>query len=438
LLLLIAVCETSHTGHNAENVVVNCEDGDWVNVLCCGAGIAEPQLSGVDTGEVACAAGLVLLGAEGKAVNGNGIGNTCGTETSVVVPDLVAGEVLKIPGGEPIGTVEDNLVKHVGNRSRHGGDGSGCGTSGCDVGGAVGAECGSWCSDPDEFLNGVVEVEADGGVGGVSRGGLLLVLELVDEVLVGVLGELATLGCVEVNVVGIHGELCGLKVGVGGTAGEVDVACGKRELDVELDFVVLEGNEGDGKTGVAAEPEAHGNVSFCGCKKSVCCAETLVSVGHPLVLGGWNTGGVVESWLSTSNAKFTLLTAGVALGEIAPHAEPETVLAVNELTSDFEFEGLEKSVGKIGGKIGRASCGNEKAGIVLGPEVLEKISVAADGDAYAGAGVNGTVDGLLNGLNGEVGVAPVNGLEESNLGLTCKVDVLGAVGNELHKSSSHF
>jgi hypothetical protein len=35
-------------------------------------------------------------------------------------------------------------------------------------------------------------------------------------------------------------------------------------------------------------------------------------------------------------------------------------------------------------------------------------------------------------------VAAVNGLEESNLGLTSQVDVLGAVGNELHKTSSHF
>jgi hypothetical protein len=55
----------------------------------------EPKLGGVDTGEVACAAGLVLLWAKGKAVNGDRIGNTGGTETSVVVPDLVAGEVFK-------------------------------------------------------------------------------------------------------------------------------------------------------------------------------------------------------------------------------------------------------------------------------------------------------------------------------------------------------
>jgi len=97
-------------------------------------------------------------------------------------------------------------------------------------------------------------------------------------------------------------------------------------------------------------------------------------------------------------------------------------------------------VGKICCKTtaNKARLGDEEVGVILNPEILEKISVTADGDAYAGTGSNGTVDGLLNRLNGEVGVAAVNGLEECDLGLTSEVDILGAVGNELHKSSSHF
>ena len=95
-------------------------------------------------------------------------------------------------------------------------------------------------------------------------------------------------------------------------------------------------------------------------------------------------------------------------------------------------------MGNVGGDLGGSTGGDEKAGVVLGPQVLEKISVTGDGHRYAGTGGNGAVDGLLNRLNGEVGVAPVNGLEESNLGLASQVDVLGAVGNKLHKSSSHF
>jgi len=56
----------------------------------------------------------VLLGAKCEGVHSDRIGNTSGTETSVAVPDLVAGEVLEIPGCEAIGTVEDDLCLCVG------------------------------------------------------------------------------------------------------------------------------------------------------------------------------------------------------------------------------------------------------------------------------------------------------------------------------------
>jgi hypothetical protein len=79
-----------------------------------------------------------------------------------------------------------------------------------------------------------------------------------------------------------------------------------------------------------------------------------------------------------------------------------------------------------------------KLRVVLAPKVLEKIAVTADGDAYTSTGSNGTVNSLLNRFNSEVGVTTVNGLEEGNLRLTGKIDILRAIGNELHKTSSHF
>jgi len=85
-----------------------------------------------------------------------------------------------------------------------------------------------------------------------------------------------------------------------------------------------------------------------------------------------------------------------------------------------------------------ASGADKQRGVVLNPEILEKIAVTGNGDGHAGTSSNGAVDGLENRLNGEVGVAAVNGFEKGNLGLTSQVNVLGAVGNKLHKSSSHF
>jgi len=97
-------------------------------------------------------------------------------------------------------------------------------------------------------------------------------------------------------------------------------------------------------------------------------------------------------------------------------------------------------MGKIISQLGDGCTGNgdEKAGVVLTPEVLKEISVTADCNRYPGTRGDGTIDGLENRLNGEVSVTAIDALEESNLGLTCKIDILGAVGNKLHKSSSHF
>jgi hypothetical protein len=77
-------------------------------------------------------------------------------------------------------------------------------------------------------------------------------------------------------------------------------------------------------------------------------------------------------------------------------------------------------------------------GVELNPETLKEISVTGNSYRHTGTSTGGTVDGLENGFSCEVGVAAIYGLEESDLGLTSKVNVLGAVGNELHKSSSHF
>jgi len=204
--------------------------------------------------------------------------------------------------------------------------------------------------------------------------------------------------------------------------------------------VVLEGNERNGKTGVAAEPELHWDVRLSGGSGGAGnVGASLVSVSHALVTGrALKTSGRVDHWLSTAGKELTLVTGGVDLSEIAPNGEPETVLAIDELTSDLELKVLEQSVAQIVRNLLGASGTDKQRGVVLNPEILEKIAVTGNCNGHAGTSSNGAVDGLENRLNGEVGVAAVNGFEKGNLGLTSQVNVLGAVGNELHKSSSHF
>jgi len=114
----------------------------------------------------------------------------------------------------------------------------------------------------------VVEVELDLVVG--ARHGLIArELELLNEVLVGDLREAATLVRVEVDV--IYVERRGDEAGAGNTvadrvarrrAGNLVPAevLDLRELEVDLDLVVLEGDQRERQARVAAEPELERDV----------------------------------------------------------------------------------------------------------------------------------------------------------------------------------
>jgi hypothetical protein len=124
-------------------------------------------------------------------------------------------------------------------------------------------------NNPEELLARVVEVELD-LVGGGPNGLVSSELELLEEVLVRVLRHLPALIRVEEDVVDVEGgSNKGLLVGrgnlrrAGGTEkrsnGPEALADGA-EIEVNLDLVVLEGNQREGKAGVAAEPELKGDI----------------------------------------------------------------------------------------------------------------------------------------------------------------------------------
>ena len=122
--------------------------------------------------------------------------------------------------------------------------------------------------NPHELLRGVVEVQLDLVRGG--RDGLTArELQLLDQVLVGDLGEAAALVRVEVDVVDVQGR--GDQAGLGNAVADgVRVAAGGREvpaevlelleLEPDLDLVVLEGDQRERQARVAVEPELEGDV----------------------------------------------------------------------------------------------------------------------------------------------------------------------------------
>ena len=70
---------------------------------------------------------------------------------------------------------------------------------------------------------------------------------------------------------------------------------------------------------------------------------------------------------------------------------------------------------------------------------MDEITVALDSAGDLLAEVRGAVKRVLDGLHGKVSVAPVYHFEKCDLRVTSQVNVLGAIGDELHQTtSSHF
>src|SRR6056300_315333 len=421
---LVGEGETTHTRLDAEDVVVGREHVH-VGGTTGGGVLGDLDLRVVDAGEVAGAGGLVLLGLERERVRvdtGHGA-------TGVVVVGLDLVEVLALLLLETVLAVEDELegvegadnllgelvgrlasgVERGTNRSE--GDeavGEIVGVEGVrleddvtvsgDVGEVpervlVGGNVGE---APHELLDGVVVGEADLLGLALGHGVNTSVLDLLDEVLVTLLGEAAALLGVKVDVVGPHLEDGGVKEGVevGG------------EVEIDADLVVLEGDEGEVETGVAVEEEDEGEVDS---------------------LAGSGSGHLTPVSL-----------LGLVEVKLGVHAPPLLVVLVDTLTTDGKLDGGDRTLGdpvaviNLGG--GR---GVGRRGLELDVHVTDKITVAGNSHGDA-TGVGGsTVDGLLDVLHREVSVALVLRLVEGNLGVTGKVDVLSAVSYELHETTGH-
>ncbi len=263
--------------------------------------------------------------------------------------------------------------------------------------------------NPDKFFAGVVEVKLD-LVG--DRGDRLVTseLNLLDEVLVRDLREAAALIGVEEDVVRVEGR--GLERGDrDGTLGEVAIRS-STELKVDLDLVVLEGDKRKGKAGVAAEPELKRDVKI-----------HLGDVGSITRRGGeLCEGRDVADHVLVAN-----LLAG-SLGKLVPDVHPVTVVLVDALATDLNLGVLDKIVAEVVepaelGTIRDRDLGDGD----LEVDTREKITIAGDGACHALAEIGGTVEGLLDGLHREIGMATIHYLKEGNLRVACKIDILGPV-----------
>ena len=311
--------------------------------------------------------------------------------------------------------------------------------------------------DPDQFLAGVVKIQLN-LVGRGSHGFIASELDLFDEVFVGVLGHLAALVGVKEDVVNVKGSgnkglLVGLGHGLGAGGGArrkgldgPEALTNGAEINIDLDFVVLEGDEGEGKAGVAAEPEEKGDVEG-GLREGVAGSAHLgrsASSSAGTRDGGEGGVGDVGKLGGVTNHLEVAALLLLGEGQLVPDVHPVTILAVNALATDFNFDlGNElftdvvqpASIHAVRSRGGHRLVDFGEGHLEVG--AVGKIAVTGDRAGHAAAEIGLAGEGLLDGFHREVGVASVRHLPEGDFGGSREEHVLGAIGDELHKSTSH-
>lgn len=516
---LIAVGHACHARHNTEDVVVHGIDTNLGRRRAGNSAGREDELedSVVNAREVARPAGLVLLGPEREgihvdsSVRGTGVvlegldnievgSLTLGEAVLAVKLELRRDDGVLSPAVHREGSLGEDEGAGIGDSGLVGGgdlnrgaglkeagvdegggplnrviraerlDGVGEGINGIRVVEGLGAEgleeglssneglavidVGIRLNNPDKLLAGVVEVELD-LVGGGSDGLVSSELELLEEILVGVLRHLPALIRVEEDVVNVEGRSNkGLLVGSrdrDGAGGGTRIADGPEaltdgaEIEVDLHLVVLEGNEGEGKSRVPAEPELERHVER-GLREGLAGRANLSGAARGSA-GSTDRGerGVSDvgelRGVSDHLVVSTLLLGGER--KLVPDVHPVTILAIDALASNLDLNLGDEVLADV---IHPAGIGGSGAGgshlSDLGEGDLEvgavsEISVPGNraGDAASEVSLSG--EGLLDGLHREVGVAPVGHLPESDLGRSREENVLRAVSYKLHKSSAH-
>jgi len=317
----------------------------------------------------------------------------------------------------------------------------------------------------DKLLARVVEVKLDL----VARGSDRLSaseLELLDEVLVRVLCHAAALVGVKEDVVDVErgsDERLGVSAQSGLVAGAsissaVEAVHSPQEavksvqLEVNLDLVVLEGNQRKRETRVAAEPELERHVK--GGLRKRAARGAHVARGASVARGvhsreRWVSQVGKGSGLSNHFLVTTLLLGGH--GELVPEVHPVAVLAVNALSTNLNLyvvDHVDTRVVDPAGPLGVASRTLKVAAVGGGACVdlrehhlkvgaVGKVTIAGNGALHTATEVGLSVECLFNRFHCEISVSAVRHFPESYLWIARKIDILGTVSYKLHQSSSH-
>jgi len=214
------------------------------------------------------------------------------------------------------------------------------------------------------------------------------VLDLLNKVLVTLLGETATLLSIEVDVVGPDLEC------IGGTE-KAGIVVG--QVEIKTNLVVLQGNQGQVQTWVAIEEEEERQVHLGR-------GEGISSGGNGVGHGGHLAPGVLVRLVEE---------------HLTVQAPPRLIVLVDALTTDSQLDGGDSTLGNpVGVKTSIVGREHVSGWSECDVHVANQVAVTSDGDRHAAAAGGGSVGGLLDNLHGKVGVTLVHSLEKGNLRVT--------------------
>ena len=297
--------------------------------------------------------------------------------------------------------------------------------------------------DPEKLLNGVVKVELNLVRRRRDRLGTR-VLDLLDEVLVALLGEAAALLRVEVDVVNIdrRGRKGRDSLGLRRTNCILVVLAvlPRLEVDVDADLVVLERNERDRYTRVAAEPELERDVERLGWRARARDARDrrLRRRARRIKLKTRTTLHE-HKVMRVANDRVEHLDVTRIRRELRPDLHPVTILAVNALTTDLKLNLLDEAVTDVAEPAETFAARKVNLGKYdLDIRLVHEIGVTVDDSRDTLVKVGLAVERYFNRLYGKVRVALVKNLPERNLGVARDINILRTIRYKLHKTTAHL
>lgn len=278
--------------------------------------------------------------------------------------------------------------------------------------------------NPDQLLDRVVERQVDTRRRVRDRL-VLVVLELLDEVLVALLGKATALLRVEVDLVNVErrsqvrGSLRNTR-----RRRALDQVLRLIEDDVEANLVLLEGDERERQARVAVEPELQRDVENTRASDAVADRRGRQRRRvHPVELDRLVRGG----------------------RQALPDVEPLTLVAIDDLTADLHLNLLHEEVSEAVLLVVpvalrrqdrvRVITDHRELDLQLG--LADEIGVAVDdgNDTLSERRSSCEVD--TERLHGEVRVTLLQNLPERDMRVARDVDILSPVGNKLKKSTCH-